>query len=802
MPQDPLENIMSYLRDSGSVDHNTKQTRQARMSQERRRSGAAPVPQRDQGKRNLDTSNLDKKPMDEYSKKLRGIGEGRVREHGKEGDIEVDDRDMTPRIVDQLNEAILSHKIAIHREEDPERVRGLEQSAESIRQRVKELGGEPIYADESVEEGLKKLKGHGQIGAPQIQDEIQRIQQDAKTDVLDSIQSPETFLQQQQQTQPDQPTQPSDELGTTQQTREMGGELPTTDVQEGVEEPTQPVDPLQDTFSQLGITSQDQAPIREVAEGVGAYVDWDPDTRQVTVSGPGGERTLTPDSIEDGRAYAPGDTLSQILQDIGSVEAPEPVEEPVEDPVTEEPTDQYVPPKPQVDADFFNEIVQQYGLEPRSQEEIEEHAEAIVQRQAEGKRRPIERELERFEREWPEEFQQAKEQIQEATKDMQADIQEDMSARGMFYSSIMANSLESLDEAAVQEIGEISRDAANHVAELRSDLRDIEQWAVLEQEVVRRELEAEEQQRKDMLASMHMEVAQWADQMALDQWYKESQIALQERGQRLEELKFERQEMIERGQFEAIAQMAHNPDIQQEMKNMGISMSEFKQLPVEQRAAQVNSLLDFMEWDQRKTRSEIETAIMIGEYELNQRLTEHQIEAELERISIDRARVANESRRLGIEEQQIELAQQEMDNVTIEDYGNLLALQEDLEIANEQVGSVMAETEDPTQIEWGPLETRLEGMLAVSRDQLPPELSRTITPQIESTLSKIREARQGGVDATTGANILNEAKETIEATDGLIQGLGIDRERAKELGETRRDGTGDSTRGDIMDMLR
>lgn len=67
-------------------------------------------------------------------------------------------------IVDALNEAIIGLKTEIHRARDPEQRQVLEEEAQQIRERIVQLGGEPIWADETIEEGLTKLRGLGVTG--------------------------------------------------------------------------------------------------------------------------------------------------------------------------------------------------------------------------------------------------------------------------------------------------------------------------------------------------------------------------------------------------------------------------------------------------------------------------------------------------------------------------------------------------------------------------------------------------------------------------------------------------------------
>ena len=857
---DPIDNIMNYLRDTGSVDPNRQTQRRSRMKQDKRRAGVQRGPQRHQGRRNLD--NLDKEPRDEFSEQLQDIGEQRLRrERGKEGEIDVDPGDMTPRIIDQLNEAILSHKIAIHREDDEERTRQLEQAANNLRQQIKQLGGEPIYADESVEEGLQKLRGMGQIGADRIKEEIQRMQSEARGRATE--QAGQVADQQTGQMQ-DQIRQQVQQMQDPQQFQDVQ----LHDTQPQVEETAEP-DPVDETFRQVGVTREDQAPIREIAEQMGARVDWDPDTRQVTVEGPEGARTVSPDEIQDGRAFVTGDRLDAVLRSTMGIEEPvAPAEVPEEDPfrdilrqvgadpedvetpvrevaeaagadvewdpeteqitisgpeddvtfrtdvirdgrayahrdrmeriletagviepptpaeefdpeveeisegmdfaepgyLTQAPMDDYVPPEPTVDENFFNEMAQQYGLEPRSREEIQEHARAIVERQAQDKKQPIKRELDRFKREWPEEFQQAKENIQSVTQEMQADVQEEMSARGMFYSSIMANSLTELDQQAQEEIAEISRDAANQVAELRADLRDIEQWAVLEEEVVRREMMAEERQRRERLANMHMEVARWADQMRLDQWYKEAQLAMEDRRMRTQEVQAERDWMVQQGEMSGVASLVHHPSVEQELREMGMSKEDLMEMNVAQRASTVNSLIDFMEFDSQKKQREIENALMIADHELNQLETIAGLQFREKELEIREEEVENYSRQLDIQEQQIQDAADATAQFGPEQFELAMWMEQELGMIGQAVQEQMEEYDDPADADFSGAVNRLDILSQYAQAQLPQDVASPIRQSVATIKQDINEAQSPQIDPELRRQSGNKAVDATETS--------------------------------------
>ena len=190
-------------------------------------------------------------------------------------------------------------------------------------------------------------------------------------------------------------------------------------------------------------------------------------------------------------------------------------------------------PEIKVNEDYVNQLIEQWGISPRSSDEIASHAKAIVDRQALDRSQVIQREIDRFERDFPHEFEKASNQIKEEASKMNAQSQEEFASRGMFYSSVMASAVGQVDEKAVEMIGEISRDAANRVADLHADLRDVAEWAILEEEVVRRTLEQEDQALRHQLMNVSLEVAMRAEQSALDRWYQQEQLKHTHRGCKL-----------------------------------------------------------------------------------------------------------------------------------------------------------------------------------------------------------------------------------------------------------------------------
>lgn len=273
-------------------------------------------------------------------------------------------------------------------------------------------------------------------------------------------------------------------------------------------------------------------------------------------------------------------------------------------------------PQMRVDEDYVNSIIQQFGIQPRSPEEIQEHAQAIVDRQRYSQEQIIQREIDRFEREFPNEFRRSEQQIRDAAANFSADKQEEMAARGTFYSSIMAQSMAEIDSETMEMINDIATSAASHVTGLRGEMRDLQQWSVLEEEVVRRQLEAEDRQQRERLAMMHIEVATWADQMALDAWYRQENLLLQQDQLQLQGIQLKQQEAERMGQHYATAMMADHPLVQGTLQSMGIPPEAYAQMPMEQQSYLVNNIIGYNEIEQQMRMREFQMRATIAEIQL------------------------------------------------------------------------------------------------------------------------------------------------------------------------------------------
>ena len=352
-------------------------------------------------------------------------------------------------------------------------------------------------------------------------------------------------------------------------------------------------------------------------------------------------------------------------------------------------------PEPVVDHDYINTVISQYGLEPRSEEEIRDSARAIAERQAFQKEQVVQREIDRFEREFPNEFRKAQSDIMQAADQMTGEMQEETAARGMFYSSIMSGAASAIDEQTMQHINDIASDAASRVAGLRDERRDVEEWKILEQEVIQHQLEEQDHQRSQQLAHMHVEIATWADQQALDTWYREEQNRLQHDQLSLQAIQMKQQEAERLGQNYASAMMADHPLVQGTLQNMGISPQEYEAMPMEQQAALVNQTVGFNEVEQQMRAREFQMRATIAEIQLqnanmqmqasiasgqmqmdamrlNLQSMQHQDQMRLawaghgldvagmeHQIGIDQARLGLDQQRLGLQAQQMQAGVEE-----------------------------------------------------------------------------------------------------------------------------------------------
>lgn len=573
---DPLDTIMNVLKSKGSVDPSKAAARSAKLKNQRTVVGANPP--------------ATKKPPHQGAKVQQNYPTDAMAPT-QNAPNEVSDNfqgqpNMMSVVVDAMNEAIIGLKTEIHRARDTETKRNLEKQAQSIRQQIVEMGGEPIYADESIEEGMRKLRGYGAVGVGKIDQTFRDLFSGnttgmSGTPTVAAGAGPTT-------------TTPTSTSTTTKKKTTTSGGGYTPPASQGVGgvpiNPTAPVQPAGDWVRNIFGTSVNiqaptvsapQVPVPEIPPPMTA--DKGPNYFGPSVNDPSKEGAV--------------DELEEL---IGRVTGRE---------VTP-------PPELTVNPDLVNSLITQYGLEPRSEEEIAEAAQIVVERQRLGKEQLINREIERFEREHEQEFAKSQKQIERAATKASSDRREEMAARGMFYSSIMANSLEEIDSTSLELIAEISLAAANRVADLHAELRDVGEWAILEEEFVRREMEATERQHKEKLMQLHLNVATWGDQMALDTWYKQNALQLESDQLSLQGIQVKLAYAEQQGQNLAAAFMADHPLAQNTLVQMGITPESFAEMSLEMQAGLVRSVVGFNEVEQKMRMNELQMRAVVAEIAL------------------------------------------------------------------------------------------------------------------------------------------------------------------------------------------
>ncbi len=525
MGNDPIDSIMSGLIGKGAVDPRESQARQARLKDERGRLGAAPATQ---GQALPPSA-----PPGQPQQPIPGMPEA-------PGGEEVDARQV---YLDQLNESIISLKIIISQTEDPEERKVWEDEARDARKKIRAHGGTPIEAQDTIEDGLQKLLGHGFVGGARL----------------------DTILNQ----------------GVTSGTTRR--QIPTSGQPESGPQYLQQPDSLPlPTTKTPGI--QAQLPDR---------------AQQQQQQRPGFDQYVPDSGLSD--------QLSAALRGIGAVKA----------------APSFQAPTPQVDADYVNQLYQQWGIQPKTQEEIDAEARAFADRVALGKTQVIQRELDRFNDSFPDEFEKSKALINEYASELSAEHQEEFAARGMYYTSVMSGALQNIDDKALQEIGSIARDAALYVNDLERQMQDVAEMAVLEYEVERHRLMTEDQGLRQQLANVQLEVAMRHDQHLLDRWYKESQVALQSRAQAIQEAQMRIQQADALNQDMAAAWMVNDPGVQESLKMMGITNDQLQAMDPREVATLVRSALQMSAMGSEREMQNLQATGMALDNDIKQKYATH-----------------------------------------------------------------------------------------------------------------------------------------------------------------------------------
>lgn len=505
---DPLENIMTMLRQKGAVEPGTTGQMLPGMQMQRGNLGAG-IPQQGGA------------PLPDQPSVEEGTETGMTTP-----------QTALPIIIDALNESIIGLKVEIHRSVDPEERRRLERITEQLRKQVQELGGDPIWADESIEEGVGKLTGQGYVGQ----------------NIIENITTP--FVGAYQKTVGPYVSSAWDRLSST--LGKLSAGTPTT---------------IADRSTQTAKHST-QDPRRVLAHQSAALA-----------------RTFGPqikrDAFEQIQLGGMDDRLTELLKQIGGVGGGGPA----------------APPKIQFNEAAVNQMLAEYGLKPKTDKELQEHAHAIVERQKLSREQIINREIEKFEREDPPAFAKARDRLTTAAKEYSAEDQEEFASRGIYYSSVMASAVEKRDSETMELIADIANESASYVLGLRRELRDIAEWAVVEEEVVRRELEAENTALKQNLVNIRSQVAMFADQMALDAWHKSESLRVQHQQLGLQAMQMRLQAAAQMGDHYAAAFALNDPLLRPAMEKMGYTPEMVSQMPLDQQAQLGNYLLSAREWD-------------------------------------------------------------------------------------------------------------------------------------------------------------------------------------------------------------
>lgn len=475
MPQmDPLENIMGMLRRSGSIDPAQAAQRKAQMKPLRRQMGIAPGAQQ--------------------GEKPAAV---KTQEEGMATNMSIPQRDMTPVIVDQLNETIISIKLQVHREVDPERRVVLEQQAEGLRQQILSLGGEPIWADESVEEGILKLKGYGFVGEPVINDELQRIYR-YKGILQETPQIPLVLPTSkiQQAYQPVQQERPRNDMRIASVGTQKSGEAQRI------------LDDIARVEAGRG-NAETEAYFQREWGGIDSYIA----SQQARLAG------LQQSPVPQIPDVQPPDRLSQILEHVGEQrtglgEAPESI---------------FTPEK-------FDEMRRDFKDTLRTPGERQEEALARARGQFLPQQQRVYDQIASFEESWPREFEKVKGKIEEQSAKLSADIQEESAARGMFYSSIMAGNMIAVDEKELELIADVATRAQEHLSGLQRELRDLYSLEALQRELHLQEMRTEDRETRFKLAEYTTRVALEMDKVAFNNWRQTEALQMEQRAMQLDEI--------------------------------------------------------------------------------------------------------------------------------------------------------------------------------------------------------------------------------------------------------------------------
>ena len=560
---DPLDNIMNMLRRKGGTDPNSSAAQKASMKNERAQLGVQPGM--------VQPGQPPQQPAQQPAQ--QGRSQEVTDAGGMEMDPNIDDMDL---VVDQMNEQIISMKRALHHTQEPQKKQEWEKRIERVRQDILEMGGEPIWADESIDEGLAKLQGRGYVGADRT---ATNYEEDQFIGLDDRTGSPYSQLHGHSEQEPyyGDPTrglqsEPGPVSYHDDPMVDAGLAAPRDYSSPYTEQPTYE----QDRYDWTGLPARGQVEPRQEEKD-----DDDPTIYSDAYTEYEGFKQRS-------RDVEPYDEVDAALMDIGEEEHAREQAPWETGRLTEEDINL---PGWEMDDEWFTEMEEQYGMTIRDPEEVREHARSLVERQYLGKRRVIEREIERFEREHENSFAKAKNEITEAARRYKGEQESEYSGRGLLFSSIMAGTSEAIDDRVISEISEISKKAADHVMGLEAEIRDLAQWAVVEEEVLTREMMSEERDRSFQLGQMRMNVGLAKQQFELDRAYKGASMALDRRRMALDELRTQIEVEDHQARQVAAAGMINHPIINEQLRSMGITNERMQGLGLPEQSALVEQAL-------------------------------------------------------------------------------------------------------------------------------------------------------------------------------------------------------------------
>jgi hypothetical protein len=166
---------------------------------------------------------------------------------------------------------------------------------------------------------------------------------------------------------------------------------------------------------------------------------------------------------------------------------------------------------------------------------------------------------------------------------------------------------------------------------LREELRDIAEWAVVEEEVVRRELEAEDAALRERLANIRIQVGMWADQMALDAWYQQESLRMQHQQIALQAAQARLQAASQLGDLYSAAFMLHDPEIKMKALSYGYSPEQISSMPLQQQAALAQGIVNSMSLDMQRQETQLNNRYVLAKI-LSQEMANEEFRWQLEQV--------------------------------------------------------------------------------------------------------------------------------------------------------------------------